>query len=485
MEEKEKGSIEGMIEQKNEELKAKAEQVEEKVLERRADSKIKIGMFRGIQTRIVMLVFIAVILCGGMYMWTGIPLYKEAVMKNAKTPEEIKQAKELVQFFVERNVYTSLLIIVLEIIVAVLISRSIVKPIKLLTKVIDKNANFDFTESKESSILSKGKGETAVMSQSLELLRNNLRGIIEKLDNQSQNLKEGAGGLKVIVEELNGNSCDNSASSEELAASMQETSASTSRIDDKMMDIEESTKMIGNLTVEGKNAADKIIKKANELKRNSENANAKTKDIYSKVKAESETAIEKAKDINRINELAEAISDIASQTELLSLNASIEAARAGEQGRGFAVVASEISTLASQSTETASTIADIVISVKDAAERMESCIGQMIEFMEETVIDDYQNFINVSEEYSSDAKQFLSSMNTINNSIVDLQGNVEMISVAIQGINDTVGEAATSINDIAEKASEVVGFAADTGEMAEKNAKYADEIDQIIGRFKI
>ena len=113
MEEKEKGSIEGMIEQKNEELKAKAEQVEEKVLERRADSKIKIGMFRGIQTRIVVLVFIALILCGGMYMWTGIPLYKEAVMKNAKTPEEIKQAKELVQFFVERNVYASLLIIVL------------------------------------------------------------------------------------------------------------------------------------------------------------------------------------------------------------------------------------------------------------------------------------------------------------------------------------------------------------------------------------
>lgn len=485
MEENKKIFLDGKIEQGTEKIKETAGKVEDKVLEIGADSKLKVGMFKGIQTRIMTLVFASVVISIVMFLWMGIPMYRQAVNADAKTPEQMEAAKALVNDFIIRNVGVSLIILVLIGIVAWFVSKSIAKPIRLLTSVIDKNANLDFTASKESTMLSKGKGETAVMSQSLELLRENIRDIMSGLSEQSENMKKSASGLKVIVQELNGNSCDNSASSEELAASMQETSASTNRIDDKMMDIEESTKMIGNLTVEGEEAADKIIDKADELRRNSEEANAKAKDIYSKVKSESETAIAKARDINRINELAEAISDIASQTELLSLNASIEAARAGEQGKGFAVVASEISTLASQSTETASGIADIVISVKDAAERMEKCIRQMIEFMENTVICDYQNFISVSEEYSYDAKQFLGSMKTINGSIVDLRSNVETIASAIQGINSTVGEAANSINDIAEKASDVVGYASDTGELAEKNAKLADDIDTIVGRFKL
>lgn len=390
-----------------------------------------------------------------------------------------------VNSFVFRSIGAAAGLIVVLVVIGVFMSRAIARPIKLLTKVIDQNAEFDFSESKTSRLLAKGKGETAVMSSALETLRGNLSGMVSKLAETAERLQMNADSLKNIVGELNSNSCDNSATSQELAASMQETSATTQLIDERMSGINENTKKIGVLTNEGGVKAEGIIVKADGLKKNAEAANAKTREIYSKVKQESDTAIEKAKEIERINTLTEAIANIASQTELLSLNASIEAARAGEAGRGFAVVAGEIGNLANQSTETANNITTIVAGVKDAADSMENSLNQMIAFMEETVMTDYATFIKVSTEYSADAKSFSDSMKTINTSIADLEESIRDITNSVQGINRTVNEVTISINDIANKATDMVGYANDTGEKAEDNAKFAQELDQIVKKFKI
>lgn len=379
----------------------------------------------------------------------------------------------------------SLVIMAVMTALGMVVSRSISKPIRHLTKIIDRNAALDLTIREADAKLLKGGSETAVMSTALDAMRHNLTEMVKNLSGTAQRLRTNSDGLRTIVEELNSNSCDNSSTSEQLAASMQETSATTQVIGERMQKVGVHTQKIVRLTEDGEHNAVQIIGKAEKLKESAESANAKAIEVYTSVKKESDVAIEKAKEIVRINELAEAIGEIASQTELLSLNASIEAARAGEAGRGFAVVAGEIGSLAAQSTNTADKIAAIVSGVRDAADSMEQCLRRMIGFMESTVVGDYETFIQVSEEYSADAEGFSGSMKTINEAISRLEENISDITQSVQDINQTVGEAAVGINDIAQKATDMVSYAGDTADKAADNAKFAEQLDVMVRQFKI
>ena len=85
----------------------------------------------------------------------------------------------------------------------------------------------------------------------------------------------------------------------------------------------------------------------------------------------------------KIQEAVDLISSIASQTNLLSLNASIEAARAGEAGRGFAVVASEIQKLAEQTNTSAKIIGEIIVNLSLDSEQTVKSINDVTEMLDE------------------------------------------------------------------------------------------------------
>ena len=116
-----------------------------------------------------------------------------------------------------------------------------------------------------------------------------------------------------------------------------------------------------------------------------------------------EKAIEESRSVNQVNSLTEDILSIASQTNLLSLNASIEAARAGEAGKGFAVVASEIGNLANSSADSVAHISKLIDEVRDLVDDAVKQAGNSAEDINESsvlihsAIDTFENiYANVS-----------------------------------------------------------------------------------------
>jgi methyl-accepting chemotaxis protein len=102
-------------------------------------------------------------------------------------------------------------------------------------------------------------------------------------------------------------------------------------------------------------------------------------DIRQQVEAIGETIVILARLTRRIDEIISSVSEIATQSNLLALNASIEAARAGTHGRGFAVVADEVRVLAQQSTQSAAQVRDILSEIQGAMKETVRATQQGIE----------------------------------------------------------------------------------------------------------
>ena len=207
--------------------------------------------------------------------------------------------------------------------------------------------------------------------------------------------------------------------------------------------------------------------------------------MFANVLKETSVAIEKSKDVDKINSLTKTILDISDQTSLLSINASIEAARAGEAGRGFAVVAEQIGHLAYLSAATVENIGTIVEDVNNAVNSMAECLETTLNFLEEKVLEDYSGFISVSDEYNSDADLFEKSMKEIYKSITELESSTTLIADAISGINNTINDSSVGVSNIAEKTSDIVSLTIRTNEMVDESVQNAKELNNIVEVFKL
>ena len=147
----------------------------------------------------------------------------------------------------------------------------------------------------------------------------------------------------------------------------------------------------------GEAESKEILIRANNLSAKVQDANENTKKIYEEIAKQKMVATEKAKSVEQINTLTQNIMEISSQTNLLALNASIEAARAGEAGKGFAVVAEEIGNLAIQTRDSVQNIETIINEVNEAVNNLAICLNTSMDFLENTVMEDYGEFLNVSE----------------------------------------------------------------------------------------
>lgn len=267
-----------------------------------------------------------------------------------------------------------------------LTTRKTFAPVKDLMHALDKLSQGDFNVR-----LKEGTDELGMVNAKFNATVENISHLISTVKSVATASSEQSQTLFSTVETNNTNTEAITARMEELA---QSTTMQNTSIGESVTSLNEIASGINVIAENASDLSDASLqmKQRSEVgKINIDQVMNQMKDIHTAVK-KSVLLIERLQvRSNEIDQIVQMITQIATQTNLLSLNASIEAARAGENGRGFAVVANEVKKLAEQSKNSADQIAELIRTIQDeTAEAVtaiadgESKVGEGLGIVEET-----------------------------------------------------------------------------------------------------
>lgn len=398
---------------------------------------------------------------------------------------EKQDAASMASALVKTNIAAALIAIVVALVVSLVFAGLISKPLKRVNKVIGQCASLDFTSQNELKKSMKQKDEIGDMSRAMEQMRQVLIGMVEKMSAVSGDLVTEADHLGEMVEVLENHSEMNSQTASALSDLMRCNQESARQIDHNVGGINENVQEINGQTQKGVEAVSKVIHNAEVMKTSTEVASRKTTQMYQTLKEESQAIMERSKEIDRINELTTGIVAITDQTELLALNASIEAARAGEQGKGFAVVAGEISNLAQQSNGLASSIMDTTEHIRSVTQDALLCMEKTVEFLQGTIIKDYENFLETSRVYLEDSKEIENNMAKISASVDLLHSMTEEIKGGVDEISESINDSTRGISDVEDQSRHLLEMVTKVYKLADQTKASSDDLSQVVDQFVI
>ena len=355
----------------------------------------------------------------------------------------------------------------------ILLAIKISKPIRDVSKLVDKMAKLNLELDNSIDYLAENNDETGMMSSAIMKMKETLREIVQLLEASAGNVNNSASEINYIVDEIYKKSNENFAITKQLEAEISKSSTVTKDITQSVQMISTNVDDIVVKTAEGGKLSDEIIERATELRNDAITSNENIKAISTDIKEKLEEAIEQSKSVEQINILADSILEITDQTNLLALNAAIEAARAGESGKGFAVVAEEIRKLAEQSSKTAEDILKVIANVNTSVSNITDSSQRMLDFLNKDIATDYIGFIQSSEQYSHDARVITEMMTSIESATEGLVSSIAHISNNVDKVVEVVEQTNSGVADIAKQTNETVELMEVIEKKSKENAEYA------------
>lgn len=257
-------------------------------------------------------------------------------------------------------------------------SLRITRPIETVSDVVDRIGELDFTIDPRTGQLAKRRDETGVIAASVEHMREKLAIIIEEIKNQSTLLYGTSNELSQNAQSTGENASHIDSAIREIATGASETQRANRDVG-----------VIGEMIIDTGVQVSGLMETADRMRETSEEAFrilAELVQIHEQTASSIDRIYEQTNETNqaaeKIKKVAELISGIASETNLLSLNARIEAASAGEAGRGFAVVAEGVQKLADESRSSANNIASIIQELVTNSDRSVEIMDEVRQVMQ-------------------------------------------------------------------------------------------------------
>ena len=316
-------------------------------------------------------------------------------------------------------IMTAIALMVAFVIITLILSRRIAAPLKKLDEFTKELANGKLDANIETTAqvkeISSIIDSANILKSTMKRVLSNIHTTMEELDQNMIGVDDSIGACSNAVSGVSAVIDGISSGAVSMSESVQTTASNMVTVGNNITDIQTA---VGH----AKENADEVCEISTEVRENLDKlieANKHTIQISQEVAkgiAESNEAVE------AINMATDVITSIASQTNLLSLNASIEAARAGEQGKGFAVVASEIKTLAEQSTESAQEIRNIITNLVQKF----GVSTELVEKIQESVTIEGDVLDGVQESFN----KVTHSMDQTSENINDIYGRTNELSTA-------------------------------------------------------
>lgn len=377
-------------------------------------------------------------------------------------------------------VTTTAFIMVIIIIIAVVlcIELIVIKPLKKIDKelgVIIDEINQDRGDLTKRININR-KDEIGKVATNINVFIEKLQSIMQKITSNSKQLDETVGNVVGKVNTANGSACDISAVMEELSATMEEVAATVKNIDENTA---VANTKVDKMTIETGNVVDysnEMNERAIKLQETAQANKDETTKMVGSIIEEFKNAMKESKKVEKISQLTSDILSISSQTNLLALNASIEAARAGEAGKGFAVVADEIRELAESSRNTANNIQEINEMVISAVEGLISSSNKIVDYVDETILPDYDDFVSSGKQYNDDSTHIKNIMDEFTGLSNDMQKTIKSMVDAINGITKAVEESADGVTSAAMSVDSLVADMNDVNKEMDTNQNVSDKL---------
>ncbi len=367
----------------------------------------------------------------------------------------------------------------------VLIMKLVTAPLRRTAVELD--AMIDDIHSKQGDLSRrinvKSDNEIGSVVKGINEFVETLQTIMQQLKDNANSLKETSGAISMRMNEANSSVERSNDAMEQVSSSMLSVTEATDDISKKLGGVRDSVSNMGRLTKEGSSFAADVMKQADAIQREAGEKKDKTGKRIEELGGVLKRSVENSAQVSRIGELTENILDIASETNLLSLNASIEAARAGEAGRGFAVVAGEISKLAEDSSKIAADIQGISNNVTTAVKELSENATEVIEFINEVVLADYDAYVQTGDKYEQSAKHFNEVLTGLLNSTTELDAAMITMNRAVNAISDSVSVSADAIRAAESSAGEISDNIVDVNTLVDTNQSISDALNREVDRF--